>query len=69
MTANQVIEKIKVLPRDEQSRVVQFAVELARKRQLPAEDLVAITQKMLDNNDPAEKKRFEDELTRSFYGD
>ncbi|MGZ8920157.1 MAG: hypothetical protein ACXW3L_04155 [Limisphaerales bacterium] len=69
MTADQIIEDIKLLPRDEQSRVVQFAVELARSRQLPAEDLVAVAQKMLETNDATEKKRLEDELTRGFYGD
>ena len=69
MTADQIIEDIKSLPRDEQSRVVQFAVELARSRQLSAEDLVVIAKKMLEANDPAEKKRLEDELTRGFYGD
>lgn len=69
MTANEIIEDIKLLPRDEQSRVVQFAVELARGRQLPAEDLVVIAQKMLETSDPEEKKRLEDDLTRGFYGD
>ena len=52
MTADQIIADIKLLPRNEQSRVVQFAVELARSRQLPAEDLVVIAQKMLEANDP-----------------
>ena len=69
MTADQMIEDIKLLPRDEQSRVVQFAVERARSRQFPAEDLVVVAQKMLETNNPAEKKRVEDELTRGFYGD
>ena len=69
MTADQIIEDIKSLPRDEQSRVVQFAVELARSRQLSAEDLVVIAKKMLETNDPAEKKKLEEELTRGFYGD
>jgi|GraSoiStandDraft_59_1057299.scaffolds.fasta_scaffold199425_3 RNase P protein component len=69
MTADQIIEDIKLLPRKEQSRVVRFAVELARSRQLPAEDLVVIAQKMLEANDPVEKKRLEDDLTRGFYGD
>jgi isocitrate/isopropylmalate dehydrogenase len=69
MTADRIIEDIKLLPRDEQSRVVQFAVELARSRQLPAEDLVVIAQKMLETNNVAEKKRLEDELTCGFYGD
>ena len=58
MTAEQIIEDIKLLPRDEQSRVVQFAVELARGRQLPAEELVVIAEKMLEAKDPAEKKRW-----------
>jgi hypothetical protein len=69
MTADQIIEDIKLLPREEQSRVVQFAVELARSRQLPAGDLVVLAQAMLDSNDPAEKQRLENELTRGFYGD
>lgn len=69
MTADQIIEDIKLLPREEQSRVVQFAVQLARSRQLPAEDLVVIAQKILETSDAAEKKRLEDELTRGFYGD
>lgn len=68
MTAAQIIEDIKMLPRGEQSRVVQFAVELARNRQLPAEDLVVIAEKMLAASDPNEKKKLEDELTRGFYG-
>lgn len=68
MTANEIIEDIKLLPRDEQSRVVQFAVELARSRQLPAEELVVIAQQMLDANDAGEKNRLEAELTRGFYG-
>jgi len=69
MTADQIIQDIKLLPRDEQSRVVQFAVELARSRQLSAEDLVVIAQQMLETNDPEQKKRLEDKLTRGFYGD
>ena len=69
MTADQIIEDIKLLPRDEQSRVVQFAVEMARSRQLPADDLVVVAKKMLEDDHPAEKKRLEDELTRGFYGD
>ena len=38
MTAAGVIEEIKHLPRGEQSRVIQFAFELARSRQLPGEN-------------------------------
>jgi hypothetical protein len=69
MTAAEVIEDIKQLPREEQSQVVQFAVELARSRQLSGEELGIIAQKMLDAKDPGEKKRLREELTRGFYGD
>ena len=68
MTADQIIEDIKSLPRDQQSRVVQFAVELARSRQLPAEDLAVLAQAMIDATDPTEKQRLQDKLTRGFYG-
>ncbi len=44
MTAEKVIEDIKHLPREEQSRVVQFALELARSRQLPGKELTALAQ-------------------------
>jgi hypothetical protein len=69
MTSADVIEKIKPLPREEQSRVVQFAVELARSRQLSGEELGVIAQKMLETEDPVEEKRLEEELTRGFYCD
>jgi hypothetical protein len=64
MTAADVIEDIKLLPREEQSRVVEFAMALPRTRQLSGEELGVIAQKMLDTDDPAEKKRLEEELTK-----
>jgi hypothetical protein len=69
MTAAEVIDDIKQLPREEQSQVVQFAIELARSRQLPGEELGTIAQKMLDTKDPAEKARLRKDLSRGFYGD
>jgi len=69
MTAATVIEEIKRLPREEQSRVVQFAFELARQRQLPGNELAALAQKMVDSTDPAEVDRLKAEITRGFYGD
>ena len=51
MTATNVIEEIKHLPRAEQSRVIQFAIELARKRQLPGKKLSALAQRMADSDD------------------
>ncbi len=69
MSASQVIEEIKHLPRAEQSRVLQFAFELARERQLPGQELSALAQKMADSQNPAEAKILRDEIQRGFYGE
>jgi hypothetical protein len=69
MTAAKVIEEIMHLPREEQSRVVEFAFELARKRQLSGKELSAMAQRMVDSDDPAEVERLKAEITRGFYGD
>ena len=69
MTATAVIEEIKHLPRAEQSRVLRFAFELARERQLPGKKLSELAQQMADTNDPAEKKKLRVEIHRGFYGE
>ena len=69
MTATAVIEEIKQLPRTEQSRVIQFAFELARKRQLSGQELAQLAQQMVDSEDPAEIKRLRAEIHRGFYGE
>ncbi len=69
MTAAKVIEEIKHLPREEQSRVLEFAFELARTRQLLGKDLSVLAQRMVDSDDPAEVERLKSEITRGFYGD
>jgi hypothetical protein len=69
MTATGVIEEIKHLPRTEQSRVIQFAFELARARQLSGEQLSELAQHMADAKDPTEAKRLRDEIHRGFYGE
>jgi hypothetical protein len=69
MTAINVIEEIKHLPRAEQSRVIQFAIELARKRQLPGKKLSALAQRMADSDDPAEVEKLKSEITSGFYGE
>jgi len=69
MTASGVIEEIKHLPRVEQSRVIQFAFELARERQLSGEKLSALAQRMADSKDPAEARKLRDEIHRGFYGE
>ena len=69
MTATNVIEEIKHLPRAEQSRVIQFAIELARKRQLPGKKLSALARRMADSDDPAEVEKLKSEITGGFYGE
>jgi isocitrate/isopropylmalate dehydrogenase len=69
MTAMTVIEEIKHLPRVEQSRVLQFAFELARERQLSGKELAARAQRMVESKDPAEIKKLRDEIHRGFYGE
>jgi hypothetical protein len=69
MTASSVIEEIKQLPRAEQSRVIRFAFELARGRQLSGDKLTELAQGMVDSNDPAEAQKLRKEIHRGFYGD
>jgi hypothetical protein len=69
MTAAGVIEEIKHLPRAEQSRVIQFAFELARERQLSGEKLSELAQRMADSHDPAEVNKLREEIHRGFYGE
>ena len=64
-----MIEEIKHLPREEQTRVIQFAFELARERQLSGKELASLAQRMVDSNDPDEVEKLKGEITRGFYGE
>ncbi len=68
MTATSVIEEIKQLPRDEQSRVIRFAFELARERQLSGEELSKLAQRMAETKDTAEAQKLREQIHRGFYG-
>ena len=69
MTAAAVIEEIEKMPPEDQSRVIQFAIELARKRQLTGKELGVLAQRMVEAEDPAEIERLKSALTRGFYGE
>jgi hypothetical protein len=69
MTATAVIEEIEQMPPEDQSRVIQFAIDLARKRQLTGKELAALAQRMVESDDPAEVERLKSALTRGFYGE
>jgi hypothetical protein len=75
MTGSAVIEEIKQLPRAEQSRVIQYAFELARERQLSGnsrpltpDELGELARRMVEAKDPAEAERLPEEIMRGFYG-
>lgn len=69
MSAAQVIDEIKHLPPAEQAEVVKFAFELARTRQLTAEELGELAERLAASTDPAEISRLRSAMTRGFYGE
>lgn len=69
MTAAKVIEEIKQLTPDDQAEVIQFAVKLARTRQLTAQELGDLAESLSQATDPAEITRLKSAMTRGFYGE
>lgn len=69
MTAAKVIDVIEHLPPNEQAEVIQFAFELARRRQLSAHELGEMADRLAESNDPAEITRLKSAMTRGFYGE
>jgi hypothetical protein len=69
MSAAQVIDEIKHLPPSEQAEVVRFAFELAKTRQLTAEELGELAERLAASTDPAEITRLRSAMTRGFYGE
>lgn len=69
MTAVEIIEEIKRLPSDEQSRVIEFARHAGENRQLSPDELGRLAKRMVETKDPAEADRLQEEVVRGFYGD
>ena len=69
MTAAKVIEEMDSLPPEEQAKVIQHAFELAQRRQLGAEELGDLAERLAASNDPAEIIRLKSAMTRGFYGE
>jgi hypothetical protein len=69
MTAATVIEEIKHLAPNEQAEVIQFAVELARSRQLTAQESGELADRLAESTDPAEIIRLRSAMTCGFYGE
>jgi hypothetical protein len=68
MTAAEIIEEIKRLPRDEQNRVIEFARQAGESPQLSPEELGRLAKRMVEAKDPAEADRLQEEIVRGFYG-
>jgi len=68
VTAVQIIEEIKRLPKEEQVKVVEFARQAVENRPLSPEELGELAKRMAEAKDPAEADRLQQEIERGFYG-
>ncbi|HEX3720498.1 MAG TPA: hypothetical protein VH595_21315 [Verrucomicrobiae bacterium] len=68
MSAADVIDEIRHLAPGEQAKVIQFAIDLARGRQLSGEELGQLADQLAKSEDPAEVARLRSAMTRGFYG-
>ena len=68
MTAVEIIEEIKRLPQNEQTRVIEFARHAGEDRQLTPEELGELAKRMVEAKDPKEANRLQEEIVRGFYG-
>lgn len=68
MTAVEIIEEIKRLPRDEQKRVLEFARSAGTSRPFSPEELGQLAKRMVEAKDPTEADRLQEEIARGFYG-
>ncbi|HYV32779.1 MAG TPA: hypothetical protein VEO53_16950 [Candidatus Binatia bacterium] len=68
MTAVEIIEEIKRLPREEQVKVAEFARQVAENPLLSPEELGELARRMVEAKDPAEADRLQEEIERGFYG-
>ncbi len=68
MTAVEVIEQIKRLPREEQDRVIDFVRKAGELRPLTPDELGELARQMVEAKDPAEADRLQAEIVRGFYG-
>ena len=69
VTAAKVIEEMDDLPPEEQAKVIQHALELARHRQLSPDELGDLAERLAASSDPAEIIRLKSAMKRGFYGE
>ena len=68
MTAVQIIEEIKRLPKEERNRVIEFARKAGESSPLSPEELGQLAKQMVESKDDEEADRLENEVVRGFYG-
>jgi hypothetical protein len=68
MTAGQIIEEFKRLPKDEQTKVLDFVQQVAGNRRLTPEELGELAKRMVATPDSAEADRLKEKIVRGFYG-
>jgi len=68
MTAGQIIEEMKRLPREERTRVIEFARQVGESRRLTPEELGQLARQMVEAKDSAEADMLQEQIERGFYG-
>lgn len=68
MTAIEVMQEIRRLPRAEQLKVADFARQVVENRWLSPEELGELAERMVKADDPAEADRLQREIVGGFYG-
>jgi hypothetical protein len=68
MTAVEIIDEIKRLPRAEQNRVIDFVRKAGEGHPLRPDELGEVAKEMVETKDPAEADRLQAKIVRGFYG-
>jgi len=64
-----IIKGIRELPPAEQLEVIRFAIDLAQTRQLTADELGDLAEKLANATDPTEIGRLRSAMKCGFYGE
>ncbi len=68
MTAVEIIEEIKRLPRAEQNRVIDFVRKSRETRPLTPDELGELAKEMVEAKDTGKADRLQAQIVRGFYG-
>jgi hypothetical protein len=68
MTAVEIIDEIKRLPRAEQNRVIDFVRKAGEARPLTPDELGELAKETVEAKDSVEADRLQAEIARGFYG-